>query len=251
MKKLIIGLLCTTVCGTVLTTGSFNAQAESSTHSESLKELQDGGVVSKSITEQEWKQMKAQERKEKAEFEITGEQEWKEQQKQDQMDQEDRKKKKKFHLKKGDYFITNNVSAKCFTGHSAIYLGKVNGKGRVKEAPGYGKPVRVKSFHDWKQNTLKKRKGSPKHRFIKVYRASKKYRGKAGSYARSHFNGVPYSITANPYSKSVTYCSKLVWQSYYYGAGIYSVKGTPGPIFYPYSLNKHIKSKRVRTYKRG
>ncbi|MCG2403438.1 hypothetical protein [Staphylococcus capitis] len=30
MKKLIIGLLCTTVCGTVLTTGSFNAQAESS-----------------------------------------------------------------------------------------------------------------------------------------------------------------------------------------------------------------------------
>ena len=152
-------------------------------------------------------------------------------------------------MKKGDFFITNNVSSKGFTGHAAIYTGK----GKVKEAPGYGQPVRVKSFSDWKKSTLKKRKGSPKHRYIKVYRASKKYRGKAGSYAKSHFNGVPYSITTNPYSKSVTYCSKLVWQSYYYGAGRLSVLPvvTSQFIIEPYSLNKYIPSKAVRSYKRS
>ena len=189
MKKLMMSLLCCTICGTVLTTGSVNAQGDSSTNSESLKELQNEGIVSKSITEQQWQQMKAQERKDEAEFEKTAEVQWQKQQKQDRIDRENRSRKKKFHLKKGDFFITNNVSSKGFTGHAAIYTGK----------------------------------GNPKHRYIKVYRASKKYRGKAGSYAKSHFNGVPYSITTNPYSKSVTYCSKLVWQSYYYGAGRLSV----------------------------
>ena len=152
-------------------------------------------------------------------------------------------------MKKGDFFITNNVSSKGFTGHAAIYTGK----GKVKEAPGYGQPVRVKSFSDCKKSTLKKRKGSPKHRYIKVYRAPKKYRGKAGNYAKSHFNGVPYSITTNPYSKSVTYCSKLVWQSYYYGAGRLSVLPvvTSQFIIEPYSLNKYIPSKAVRSYKRS
>ena len=185
MKKLMMSLLCCTV----LTTGNVNAQGDSSTNSESLKELQNEGIVSKSITEQQWQQMKAQERKDEAEFEKTAEVQWQKQQKQDRIDRENRSRKKKFHLKKGDFFITNNVSSKGFTGHAAIYTGK----------------------------------GNPKHRYIKVYRASKKYRGKAGSYAKSHFNGVPYSITTNPYSKSVTYCSKLVWQSYYYGAGRLSV----------------------------
>ncbi|MCU5747132.1 hypothetical protein N9R04_10730 [Staphylococcus sp. SQ8-PEA] len=243
MKKLMMSLLCVSV----LTVGSVNAQDNSSTNSESLKELQNEGVVSKSITESQWQQMKAQERKEKAEFERTAEQEWQEQQKQDQIDRENRKRKKKFHLKKGDYFITNSVSSKGLSGHAAIYLGK----GRIKEAPGYKQAIKTNNFYKWKRYTLKKRKGNPQHRFIKVYRAPKKYRSKAGNYAKTHFKGVPYSITANPYSKNVTYCSKLVWQSYYYGAGSNSVKGTPGPVFYPYSLNKHIKSKRVKIYKRG
>ena len=60
-------------------------------------------------------------------------------------------------MKKGDFFITNNVSSKGFTGHAAIYTGK----GKVKEAPGYGQPVRVKSFSDWKKSTLKKEKEVP------------------------------------------------------------------------------------------
>lgn len=169
MKKLMMSLLCCTICGTVLTTGNVNAQGDSSTNSESLKELQNEGIVSKSITEQQWQQMKAQESKDKAEFEKTAEVQWQKQQKQDRIDRENRSRKKKFHLKKGDFFITNNVSSKGFTGHAAIYTGK----GKVKEAPGYGKPVRVKSFSDWKKSTLKKRKESPKHRYIKVYRSPK------------------------------------------------------------------------------
>lgn len=169
MKKLMMSLLCCTICGTVLTTGNVNAQGDSSTNSESLKELQNEGIVSKSITEQQWQQMKAQESKDKAEFEKTAEVQWQKQQKQNRIDRENRSRKKKFHLKKGDFFITNNVSSKGFTGHAAIYTGK----GKVKEAPGYGKPVRVKSFSDWKKSTLKKRKGSPKHRYIKVYRSPK------------------------------------------------------------------------------
>lgn len=169
MKKLMMSLLCCTICGTVLTTGNVNAQGDSSTNSESLKELQNEGIVSKSITEQQWQQMKAQESKDKAEFEKTAEVQWQKQQKQNRIDRENRSRKKKFHLKKGDFFITNNVSSKGFTGHAAIYTGK----GKVKEAPGYGKPVRVKSFSDWKKSTLKKRKGSPKHRYIKVYQSPK------------------------------------------------------------------------------
>ncbi|MEW4382895.1 hypothetical protein AB1I56_00200 [Staphylococcus epidermidis] len=157
MKKLMMSLLCCTICGTVLTTGSVNAQGDSSTNSESLKELQNEGIVSKSITEQQWQQMKAQERKDEAEFEKTAEVQWQKQQKQDRIDRENRSRKKKFHLKKGDFFITNNVSSKGFTGHAAIYTGK----GNVKEAPGYGKPVRVKSFSNWKKSTLKKEKEVP------------------------------------------------------------------------------------------
>ncbi|BBD88897.1 hypothetical protein [Staphylococcus caprae] len=53
MKKFITSLLCTTICGTVLTTGSVNAQANSSTNSNSLKELQDEDIVPKSITEEQ------------------------------------------------------------------------------------------------------------------------------------------------------------------------------------------------------
>ena len=49
MKKLMMSLLCCTICGTVLTTGSVNAQGNSSTNTESLKELQDEGAVYKSI----------------------------------------------------------------------------------------------------------------------------------------------------------------------------------------------------------
>ena len=81
MKKLMMSLLCCTICGTVLTTGSVNAQGDSSTNSESLKELQNEGIVSKSITEQQWQQMKAQERKDEAEFEKTAEVQWQKQQK--------------------------------------------------------------------------------------------------------------------------------------------------------------------------
>ncbi|WP_256326262.1 hypothetical protein [Staphylococcus sp. HMSC036D05] len=81
MKKLITSLLCTTICGTVLTTGSVNAQADSSTNSNSLKELQDEGVVSKSITEEQWKQIQAENRAEEAKFEKEVEAQWWKQQK--------------------------------------------------------------------------------------------------------------------------------------------------------------------------
>ncbi|WP_256326264.1 hypothetical protein [Staphylococcus sp. HMSC036D05] len=152
-------------------------------------------------------------------------------------------------MKKGDFFITNGTDSKGFTGHAAIYLGN----GKIKEAPGFKRPVKVKRFYEWKKATLKKKKGHPKHRYIGVYRAPKKYRGKAGRYAASHFSHVPYNITPNIYSKSPTYCSKLVWQSYYYGAGPSSVHllSQPQFIIYPYSLNRYIKSKAVRVYKRG
>ena len=249
MKKLMMSLLCCAICSKVLTTGNVNAQGDSSTNSESLKELQDEGAVSKSITENQWQQMKDQERKDEAKFESTAEAQWQKQQKQEQIDRENRSRKKKFHLKKGDFFITNNVSSKGLTGHAAIYIGK----GYIKEARGYGKSTRTKSFKKWKHSTLRKHKGGPKQRYIVVYRTSKKFRGKAGSYAKSHFNGVPYSITPNPYSKGTTYCSKLVWQSYYYGAGLYSVSPISSPqfIIYPYSLNQYIPSKAVRAYARS
>ena len=100
MKKLMMRLLCCTICGTVLTTGSVNAQGDSSTNSESLKELQNEGIVSKSITEQQWQQMKAQERKDEAEFEKTAEVQWQKQQKQDRIDRENRSRKKEISFEK-------------------------------------------------------------------------------------------------------------------------------------------------------
>ncbi|WP_248159313.1 hypothetical protein [Staphylococcus capitis] len=103
MKKLMMSLLCCAICSTVLTTGNVNAQGDSSTNSESLKELQDEGAVSKSITENQWQQMKDQERKDEAKFESTAEAQWQKQQKQEQIDRENRSRKKKFHLKKGTF----------------------------------------------------------------------------------------------------------------------------------------------------
>lgn len=64
---------------TVLTTGNVNAQGDRLTNSESLKELQYEGAMSKSITEKQWQQIKKQ------------------------MGRENRSRKKKFHLKKGTF----------------------------------------------------------------------------------------------------------------------------------------------------
>ena len=56
--------------------------------------------MSKSITEQQRQQMKAQERKDEAQFEKTAEVQWQKQQKQDRIDRENRSRKKEISFEK-------------------------------------------------------------------------------------------------------------------------------------------------------
>ncbi|MCE3399156.1 hypothetical protein LCC45_17550, partial [Staphylococcus aureus] len=90
--------------------------------------------------------------------------------------------------------------------------------------------------------------------WVKVYRTSKKKRNKAANWALKQAGqkrkSITYSLNSNINDTHHTYCSKLVWQSYYFGAGKKSVNST-GVYHYfnPYNLPKNIKgAKKVKTF---
>ena len=158
-------------------------------------------------------------------------------------------KKKKFKPRRGDILITNNASyAKLgIPGHAALYTGK----GHIVEIRGYGHhPAR----NSYKKFIHKKRAKRHDKFWVKVYRTSKKKRNKAVNWALKQAGkkrkSIKYSLNSNINDTHHTYCSKLVWQSYYFGAGKKSVNST-GVYHYfnPYNLPKNIKgAKKVKTF---
>lgn len=136
-------------------------------------------------------------------------------------------------VKAGDIVVTKTTNCKpnCkgITGHAGIvidstYIAHISGPG--------AHPSKI-SISSWFK----------KYTSTKVVRTNSKYKGKpskAASWAAKYLKDYPkakYSITPNLSSKDPTYCSKLVYQAYYYGTG-YPILASSG-IIHPYAfINK-------------
>ncbi|MGG4264381.1 hypothetical protein [Peribacillus simplex] len=115
--------------------------------------------------------------------------------------------KKEYDPKAGDILITSKkVTGAPFVGHSAI----VTDDGRIAHISGPGAKPIVRKWSSWK-------KDYPKIRVVRHKDA--KIAKKAGKYARTTIvpKGAEYAINHKLRSTKNQYCSKLVWQAYYYG----------------------------------
>ena len=125
-----------------------------------------------------------------------------------------------FSYKKGDILITDRTSSKGITGHTAIYIGK----NQVLHTSGWKSEPhpKVMSLSSWLKRYDKR---------VKVLRyKSSKVAGKAADQAVKAFKGkkIKYSITTNPKNISKTYCSELVWYSYWKAGVTYKISHYSG-----------------------
>lgn len=125
-----------------------------------------------------------------------------------------------FSYKKGDILITDRTSSKGVTGHAAIYIGggKVLHTSGWKSEP-YPKVMTVKK---WEKRYDKR---------VKVLRyKSSKVASKAADKAVKAFKNkkIKYAVTTNPKNISKTYCSELVWYSYWKAGVTYKINHYSG-----------------------
>lgn len=108
--------------------------------------------------------------------------------------------------KPGDIIITNSTSGSGIVGHSGIYIDATH----ILHASGwksepYPKVITEKSWH-------------ARYKQSKVVRSTSSTIGKkAADKAKYYFQNkkIPYKVSRNPTNITNTYCSELIWYSYY------------------------------------
>jgi len=133
-----------------------------------------------------------------------------------------------YSLTKGDVFITSGTSSAGILGHAGIaissdYILHIAG-------PGYH-PTTI-SLSRWNSNYTTEG-------WTKVYRHSDDdVADQAGQWASDTYEGTDaeYLISMNLASTDETYCSKLVWQAYYYGPEEPCANGPTWGVRLPYDL---------------
>lgn len=120
-----------------------------------------------------------------------------------------------FSYKKGDILITDRTSSKGVTGHAAIYIGN----GQVLHTSGW------KSEPYPKVMTISKWLKRYDNRVMVLRYKSATVAGKAADQAVKAFKGkkIKYAVSANPKNISKTYCSELVWYSYWKAGVTYKI----------------------------
>lgn len=132
----------------------------------------------------------------------------------------------------GDIMITNGTSAFGLTGHAGIFLGN----GTILSIAGPGSNPEALGILEWSR-----RYNSEPGDWTKIYRPSSIYQPSlAESWAKNHYlnKKFSYGITTDLFSENPTYCSKIVWQAYFYASG-YGQMGYKQPltkIALPYNL---------------
>lgn len=145
--------------------------------------------------------------------------------------------------KEGDILVTSNTGSFGwgFTGHAGIVGKSADGNLYAVHIPGPGKPIQKMTLKDWEEEypdteiwrhnnqTAAKSAGQKSMDFVRYYGSeSSKY---VAPY--SLWSLAAYKLT----DKSQTYCSKLVWQSYYYGPGLnLGIEPDSYRVLLPYSL---------------
>lgn len=110
--------------------------------------------------------------------------------------------------KAGDILITSKKTTRYHSGHSAIVTDNL----KVVDMPAPGSHPRILSVADW----------TAKYKIKNVVRLDSTTNAKkAGKWAREYqvkYKKAEYTIWSNLNTFKTNYCSKLVWQSYKYGA---------------------------------
>lgn len=137
-------------------------------------------------------------------------------------------------LRAGDVLITNDTSKQGFSGHSAIALNS----NAILHIRGFG--------HTPDVNTRARFINDYRNGWIRVFRPLNLGDGVAAAnwadrtYA---FSNVPYRLTNNLSTTHETYCSKLVWQAYFFGVGSFSVLDPrTNRMVFPYHLDFEIRN---------
>lgn len=147
-----------------------------------------------------------------------------------------------YSMKEGDVLVTNGTASSRFLGHAGIVIN--NGNYRVLHTSGRDEepyPLTI-TLSFWHTRYTYSRTDT----WTKIYRHKTTSVGKAAAeWAMDTYMGstVPYQINADLYGTDEVYCSKLVWQAYYYGPTTPQVveEYTAG-IIGPYQLKDDIKN---------
>lgn len=174
-----------------------------------------------------------------------------------------------FNFQKGDFLVTNATSFKGIIGHAAI----ITGANSVLDAPGYAHPVtkngKKVSLNTTRQQSISsflKIYNKKSYHWIAVWRAKRKDVSlKAAKWADTHYYSSKgtakqdkfpkYSLSYGLTSTNKVYCSKLVYQAYYYGSGSlnYVAPKAFAQLVDPYTLPHIFMGKyepnKVKTYK--
>jgi len=152
----------------------------------------------------------------------------------------------------GDILITNGTSSAGIVGHAAI----ATGYNHILHIPGPGKTTEQLTAQQFVDRYRKKG-------WVKVYRIKDKFLANdAARWAdRNYYSSTgsatqnikpTYKITHELYSKNPTYCSKIVFQAYWYGTGSAPVMKAASGFMPPYALiecfNTAYKPRLAKTY---
>lgn len=114
-----------------------------------------------------------------------------------------------YTMQSGDIFITNSTTSFGLTGHAAIAINSST----ILHIAGLGEVPSTLRFNDWLTEY------SDAGGWTQVYRHTNSSVGlSAGIWALVNYkdSNVPYSFAGGLYDTTRTYCSKIVWQAYYY-----------------------------------
>lgn len=218
------------VLGLFLLFGNLNVHAEESANLEKeLNELIEKGYISEEVTLQD--------------YEIAKEEEaegisWIEQESL-RFEAEQRNSFSTMSTGKmqaGDIIITNGTSFSGLTGHAGIAISDT----QILSIAGYGSKPATWSIANWEKKYHKE-----SNSWSKVYRVNNPIDAvTAYAWAKKTYqnSNAIYDLSLNYAGTKYTYCSKIVWQAYRYGAGIHTVTVPNGLIVLPYSLPNYFNS---------
>ncbi|MDQ1235546.1 uncharacterized protein YycO [Paenibacillus sp. SORGH_AS306] len=130
-------------------------------------------------------------------------------------------------VRPGDVLVTNSTSSNGLTGHAGIV---VNDQGTVVTINGYNNDLAAENMTQWNSKNVRVMRYSNTN-------AASKAAAWAKNYYHTYKGKVHYGLvnTIGSYEKE-TYCSKIIWDSYYFGSDITIDGHTPywNGIYAPY-----------------
>ncbi|MBT2284125.1 hypothetical protein J7E78_11305 [Paenibacillus polymyxa] len=130
-------------------------------------------------------------------------------------------------IRPGDVIITNNTSSNGLTGHAGIVI---DPGGTIVTIPGYFNKMIRQSVDSWMSSNPN----------TKIYRYGNSSTAQAAAdwastYQRDFVNRVHYGLVNALGDYGVeTYCSKIVWDAYYFGGG-YAIGSHSRYSYYPFT----------------